>query len=111
MDSRKPTFMSRSSPLSRFTASRLRRLFLGECRWGTRYFWNRQAYVGYGHVPGSHNKKGHVPFLYVRRAPEKYRIHTFSQGYLSEIEPDSATGVLGSILVQFCHWDSPDIYR
>ena len=37
-------------------------LFLGECWWGSRHFWNHQVCVGYSPAPVSHNKKGLVPY-------------------------------------------------
>ena len=77
MDSRKPAFMScalrpvflepkeaipsGSSPLRKGIGLSLDAwgaLFLGECR----YFWNHPASEGYGHAPGSLNKRSPVPY-------------------------------------------------
>ena len=41
----------------RFTAWGLRRPFLGKCRWGSRYFWSRQACLGYDPEPRTTFKK------------------------------------------------------
>ena len=48
--------------------------FLGKCRWDSRHFWNCRACVCYSPVHGSHNKKGHVPYLCIRRTLEKYQV-------------------------------------
>ena len=36
------------------------------------FFLNNRACGGYGPAPGSHNKKGHVPYLHVHGALDKY---------------------------------------
>ena len=73
MDSGKPAFMScalRSAFLepsgsvlqaltlsgrATFIVSRLRHRFLGECRRGSRHFWNNRVCVGYSPAPGTLN--------------------------------------------------------
>ena len=82
MDSRKPAFESRNlipalfrsqEPShqaitlsggggARFITWRLRSLFLGECRLGSRHFWNRRVGVDYDPALGLHIKKGSVPY-------------------------------------------------
>ena len=57
---------------ARFIAKRLKHPFLGECRRGSRHFWNHWVCMGYGHASGSY-KKGHVSYSRVRGALNKYQ--------------------------------------
>ena len=55
--------------------------FSGECRLGSRHFWNPRACVGYGSALGSHNEKGHVPYSHVRGALDKSQVVMAMKGY------------------------------
>ena len=58
---------------ARFMARCLRRLFLGECRQGSRHFWSRQACLGYGSLTGPTFKKAlcHTCSLFGARDKER----------------------------------------
>ena len=49
------------------------RIFLGECWQSSRHFWNLPAYVGYGLMHDTHNKKGLVPYLRIHGTLYKYQ--------------------------------------
>ena len=51
---------------------RLRWHFFGECRRGSRHFWNCWVCVGYYPAPGTHLKWGHVPYSRVCGVLDKY---------------------------------------
>ena len=56
------------SGVASFIVWNLRHPFLGDCRRGTRHFWNGWACVGYSPAPGSWN---HVPYSRVCRALDR----------------------------------------
>ena len=61
------------SRLAKLITFCLRHSFLGKCKWGSMYFLNHQACVGYGPVLGSRNKKCHVPYSHGCGVANKYQ--------------------------------------
>ena len=90
--------------VTRFITWRLKRSFWGECRRGSKNFWNLWACLRFGSVSGSQNKKkGSMPFSCICGALDKYQMVYWLTCQSCKDTRVSSSLIWWSIYMALCH--------